>query len=166
MWRSRHSPMSGSAASAMLKTLEALGLIDGSGKPTHSLRNLLAHSRGSPEFQAQTRKVLEHTYPYLFTGSINLKTATTQQVQNAFRAQDVSGSTVSKCIAFFLSAGKTAGVEISKYVRTGRIASRNFLTGCLMKILTISAQCGLTPQASEAPIPLVAISSGPSRHSL
>jgi hypothetical protein len=34
----------------------------------------------------------------------------------------------------------------------GRVASRNFLTICLTKILTISAQCGLTPQASEGRI--------------
>ena len=33
-----------------------------------------------------------------------------------------------------------------------RVASRNFLTICLMKILTIATQRGLTPQAAEGRI--------------
>jgi hypothetical protein len=38
----------------------------------------------------------------------------------------------------------------------GRVASRNFLTICLTKILTISARCGLTPQAAEGRVRWVA----------
>jgi hypothetical protein len=46
--------------------------------------------------------------------------------------------------------GQPLGVEI--FIGVGRVASRNFLTICLTKILTISAQCGLTPQAAEGRI--------------
>jgi hypothetical protein len=114
--------MSGSGQSSMLKTLEALGLIDGASKPTRTLRDLLTHAKGSAEFKAKLREILERAYPYLFGSGINLKTATTNQVQGAFREQNVTGSTISKCIAFFLSAAKDAGVEISKYVRTPPMA--------------------------------------------
>jgi hypothetical protein len=114
--------MSGSAASAMIKTLEALGLVDGHRRPTTALRELLAYPQGSPQYKIQAKAVLQQAYPYLFSGDINLKTATTTQVQSAFREQGVTGSTVSKAIAFFLAAAKDADIEISKYVRTPPMA--------------------------------------------
>jgi hypothetical protein len=114
--------MSGSVQSAMLKSLESLGLIAGDGKPTQRMKELLKHAAGSAEHKAQLRSLLESAYPYLFDGKIDLKTSTTNQVQAVFREQGVSGSTISKCIAFFLSAAKDAGVEISKYVRTPPMA--------------------------------------------
>jgi hypothetical protein len=79
---------------------------------------LVAAAPGSPEYKAQLRRILETAYPSLFNGSINLKTTTTNEVQEVVRQQGVSGSTVAKVIAFFLSAAKDAGVEVSKYVRT------------------------------------------------
>jgi len=115
------SGMSGSAQTSMLKTLEALGLIDASGRTTKTLRDLLAYQRGSEEFKAQFRAILEKTYGFLLS-VVSLRTATTNQVQTAFRTQHVGGSTVSKCIAFFLAAAKEAGIEVSKYVRTPPMA--------------------------------------------
>jgi hypothetical protein len=114
--------LSGSAQSSMLKALEALRLIDSAGKPTKALRDLVAQQRGTDGFRAVLRPIVEKAYAFLFNASINLKTATTNQVQNAFRAQEISGSTVSKCIAFFLAAAKDAGIEVSKYVRTPPMA--------------------------------------------
>ena len=40
------SNLSGSVQSSMIKTLEALALIDAAGKPTKALRDLLSHQRG------------------------------------------------------------------------------------------------------------------------
>jgi len=116
------SGMSGSVQSAMLKSLESLALIAKDGKPTKQMQDLLKHASGSPEYKERLRDVLEATYPYLFDDAIDLKTATTNQVQAVFRAQGVSGSTVAKCIAFFLSAARDAGIEVSKYVRTPPMA--------------------------------------------
>lgn len=116
------SGMSGSAQTSMLKTLEAMELIDKAGRPTKALRDLLPPQRGTPQFKAQFKPIVENTYGFLIDAGINLKTATTNQVQSAFRTQNVTGSTVSKCIAFFLAAAKEAGIEVSKYVRTPPMA--------------------------------------------
>lgn len=114
--------LSGSAASAMIKSMESLGLIDASGKPTQALSDLVQTPRGGAQYQSTYRAALEKAYPYLFNSSINLQTATTIQVQSAFREQSVTGSTISKCIAFFLAAAKEAGVVVSKYVRVPPMA--------------------------------------------
>ena len=116
------SNMSGSGASAMTKSLEALGFIDATGKPTQLLKELLQSPRGDGPYQSTLRSALEHAYPYLFNENLDLRTATTIQVQAAFRAQGVTGSTVSKAIAFFLAAAKEAGVSVSKYVRVPPMA--------------------------------------------
>jgi hypothetical protein len=116
------SGMSGSAQSTMLKGLESLGLTNGDGRPTKKLEQLVAVAPGSPEYKGQLRHVLEETYPFLFNGSINLKTTTTNEVQGVVRDQGVSGSTVAKVIAFFLSAAKDADIAVSKYVRTPSIS--------------------------------------------
>lgn len=72
--------------------------------------------------------------------------------------------TSSHCLgAFRLYREAGLVVDVGKVGKFVRIASRNFLTACLTDVLTISAQCSLTPQASEAPIPAVAITPGPSR---
>ena len=116
------SGMSGSGQSTMLNGLQSLGLIDNGGRPTKQLQQLVTAAPGSTEYKAQLRHILEQTYPFLFNGSINLKTTTTHEVQRSVREQGVSGSTVAKVIAFFLSAAKDADVGISKYVRTPSIS--------------------------------------------
>jgi hypothetical protein len=110
--------MSGSGQSTMINGLQSMELIDKDGKPTKRLEQLVAAAPGSAEYKAQLRRILETAYPSLFNGSVNLKTTTTNEVQEVVRQQGVSGSTVAKVIAFFLSAAKDAGVEVSKYVRT------------------------------------------------
>jgi hypothetical protein len=105
----------------MISSLETLGLIEKDGKPTKTFEQLVATQQGSEEYKTVLRTVLRATYPYLFAGSINLKTTTTNEVQEVVRAQGVSGSTVAKVIAFFLSAAKDVGIEVSKYVRTPAI---------------------------------------------
>lgn len=116
------SGMSGSGQSTMLNSLETLGLIESDGRPTKKFEQLVAAAPESPEYKAQLRKLLEDTYPYLFGGSINLKTTTTNEMQGVVRAQGVSGSTVAKVISFFLSAAKDAGIGVSRYVKTPAIA--------------------------------------------
>lgn len=62
----------------------------------------------------------------------------------------------------WLATIRTAGyLSLRLKPSAARIASRSFLTVCLTEILTISAQCGLMPQASEAPIPHCGDHSGP-----
>src|SRR5690606_23652198 len=86
------------------------------GEPSKELQQLV----DSPEEQRGTllRPVLERSYSFLFNGSIDLKRATTKQVEDAFRAQGISGSTVVKCMSFFLAAAKAAGIQVSPHVKT------------------------------------------------
>lgn len=108
--------MSGGDQSAMLVALRFLKLIDQDGAPSEELTKLIEsneESRGSV-----LKAILERAYPFLFKGSIDLKRATTRQVEEAFKAQGVSGSTVSKAMAFFLSAAKEGGIQVSQYVKT------------------------------------------------
>lgn len=110
------SGMSGSAQSAVTGTLEFLRLVDESGVPTKELHQLVEtkeDNRGP-----LLRTVLERSYPFLFSSAIDLKRATTKQIEEAFRSQGVTGSTIVKCIAFFLAAAKAAGIPISPYVKT------------------------------------------------
>jgi len=114
--KSMMSAMSGSAQSAMLGSLEFLKLIDSKGKPAPELQQLVDSSDN--DRGPLLRTVLEGSYHFLFLGTIDLKRATTKQVEEAFRSQGISGSTIVKCIAFFLAAAKDAGIQISSHVKT------------------------------------------------
>lgn len=108
--------MSGSVQSAITSSLEFLQLVDSNGNPTQELHQLveLEEEQRAPIL----RSVIEKTYPFIFSGSIDLKRATTKQIEDAFRAQGASGSTVVKCIGFFLAAAKAAGITVSPHVKT------------------------------------------------
>ncbi len=114
--RSVLKSMSGSDQSAILQSLKFLSLIDDKGIPSKEFIQLIDSSDN--QRPALMRSVLEKSYTFLFSGSIDLKKATTKQVEDAFRDQGVSGSTVVKCIAFFLAAAKAAGITISTHVKT------------------------------------------------
>lgn len=106
--------MSGSGQSSLLGGLEFLGLIDAGGKPLPALEELVTLS--GTHYNAKLKELLTTSYGFLFDG-IDLKRATGSQVHEAFRKQNVQGSTAIKAIAFFLAAAKDAGIEISKHVK-------------------------------------------------
>jgi hypothetical protein len=108
--------MSGSGQSAMIGSLEFLKLIDSKGIPTKALHQLI--DVAGEDRVITLRSVLEGAYPFLFTGGLDLKRATTKQMEEAFRNQGISGSTVIKCISFFLAAAKEAGVAVSPHIKT------------------------------------------------
>lgn len=114
--RSMLKGMSGSAQSAILGSLEYLNLISKTGNVLPKFHQLI--DAEEKERAAILRAIVEASYPFLFSGSIDLKRATTKQVEDEFRKNGVSGSTVVKCIAFFLSAAKAAGVAVSPHVKT------------------------------------------------
>ena len=114
--RSIMGGMSGSAQSAIIGSLEFLRLVTNTGEPTKELQQLVESKED--DRGPLLRPVLERSYHFLFSSAIDLKRATTKQVEEAFRSQGVTGSTVVKCIAFFLAAAKAAGIQISPYVKT------------------------------------------------
>jgi hypothetical protein len=113
--RSILAGMSGSGQSALIGSLEFLGLIDQGGKPQPALEDLIALS--GAQYNAKLKELLTASYGFLFEGGIDLKRATGSQVHEAFRKKNVQGSTAIKAIAFFLAAAKDAAIEVSKHVK-------------------------------------------------
>jgi hypothetical protein len=106
--------MSGSGQSALIGALEFLKLIDAGGKPEPVLEELVKLE--GAQYSAKLKELLLTSYGFLFT-DMDLKRATGSQVHEAFRKQNVQGSTAQKAIAFFLAAAKDAGIEVSRHVK-------------------------------------------------
>jgi hypothetical protein len=105
--------MSGGAQSALISTLDFLGLVNGAGEPTKDLEELVTLSGGA--YNSFLHNLLKAKYSFL--DGLDLKRATASQVHEAFRNQGIAGSTVAKAMAFFLAAAKEAGLEVSKHVK-------------------------------------------------
>jgi hypothetical protein len=106
---------SGSAVSGMIGALRFLHLIDGANKPTPLMKELVeAEDKDRPPILKQ---MLKDSYRFIFDADTDLQRATGQQVADLFRSQDISGSTVSKSIGFFLGAAKEAGIPVSAHVK-------------------------------------------------
>jgi hypothetical protein len=107
---------SGSQISTTIATLRFLKLIDVNSKPTALMKQLVeaADEARGPILA----KIIQQAYGFLIGDSeFDLEKATGQQVADKFRAQDVTGSTVSKSVAFFLSAAKAAGIKVSPHIK-------------------------------------------------
>lgn len=119
--RSVLSKMSGGEQSGLIAGLKFLGLIAADGSPTEKMMELV-ESEGDA-YKAALRSILTVSYGFLFNSDIDLTKATGQQVADKFREMDIQGSTVTKCMAFFLQAAKEAGIEISQHVTPPRVPS-------------------------------------------
>lgn len=113
--RSLLSKRSGSEQSALIATFKWFGLIDDSGAPTQLLQNFIVAN----ESQANVllKSMMERSYPAVTDGTFNLRSATSAQMTDRFRLYDISGSTLSKSISFFLAAAKDAGIAVSPHVK-------------------------------------------------
>ncbi|WP_019398502.1 DUF5343 domain-containing protein [Pseudoxanthomonas sp. GW2] len=107
--------LSGGVVSPLLAGLKYLALVDELGKPTQLFHELVEASE--KEKAAIWKKIVHQSYPFMFDGSVPLETATTSQVEQAFRDQQITGSTITKAVAFFLSAAEVAGIKVSKFVK-------------------------------------------------
>lgn len=116
------SRYSGSTIYALLPALQWLTLIDGDGTPSPLLRNLAAAIDDEGEYAALLEPMIKERYSFLFNGGINLATASSGQVTDAFKAQEIQGSTVTKCISFFLAIAKDARIQISPHVKAPKVA--------------------------------------------
>lgn len=107
---------SGSGQSAVLKSLQFLRLIDKQAKPTALMKQLIdADDNARKPLIAQ---MIREAYEFIFSDeSFHLEKATGNQVAEKFREQGVSGSTVTKCVAFFLAASKEGDIKVSPHIR-------------------------------------------------
>lgn len=144
--RSIFPTMSGSGQSAMMAGLRFLNLIDNNSKPTNKLKQLVDAS--SENYSTALRDVLVESYAFLTKGDLNLEFASGKQVEDKFREQGASGSTITKCVAFFLAAARDAGIKVSSHVRPPKIA-RIARTNGIRKKQAGKEQCDEMPDEVE-----------------
>ncbi len=114
--RSLMGNQSGSLISALIAGLKALNLIDDSQRPTETMKRLVAAT--DEERQPIYKELFERAYSFVHDDQeFHLATATTAQLSQKFREQGMSGSTVTKGIAFFLTLAKMADVKVSPHLK-------------------------------------------------
>lgn len=107
--------LSGSSQAQLLTALKALDLISEDGTVTELLAELV-HA-DNQERRDLWKKILQHTYPYFFE-DFDLSTAPPSQFEQRLRDQGgVSGTTVRKCVIFFISAASEAGIPLSNFIK-------------------------------------------------
>lgn len=105
---------SNSGKAMMRQSLKSLNLIDENEAPTEKFKQLVDSEEQYPLI---LRDLLTETYSFLFDGSIDISSTTTEKVAEKFKAAGASGSTISKCMAFFLRAAKEADINVSSRVK-------------------------------------------------
>lgn len=106
---------SGSEQAALIATMKWFKLIDNDGARTKLLDEYLAADEAGAK--AMLKTMIEQSYSAVTDGTFNLKSATTQQMTDKFREYEISGSTLNKCISFFLAATRDAGIQVSPHVK-------------------------------------------------
>ena len=109
---------SNSGKAMMMASLKYLSLIDKDSCPTERLTQLIENESN---YSNILKELLEEQYSFLFSDGFDIKTTTTEKVSELFQKQGAGGSTISKGMAFFLSAAKAAGIEISSRVKAPAI---------------------------------------------
>jgi hypothetical protein len=111
--RSVMHTMSGGAQGQMMQALRTMDLVSQHGIPTERFIRL---ATGSDEQHREAlTSALRSGYPFLFSGSIDLATATGKQLLEQFQSTSLSGDTVRRSVSFFLAAAKDAGISLSPY---------------------------------------------------
>jgi len=107
---------SGSQQSGMIAALRYLGLIDDSGKPKEHFKPLVL---ADDEARKPTlQQIFQDSYAFLFEDpEFDLSHASAGQMTEKFRSLGISGSTLTKTIAFFLAAAKEYGIPVSPHIK-------------------------------------------------
>jgi Family of unknown function (DUF5343) len=116
--RSVLTRFSGVVGTQLVHALRFLGLVDGEGRPTESLRDLV-NARDAGRWAETLLAIVRREYAPLF--ALELENATPSHFSEAFRkAFPAADAVVQKCVTFFLYAANDAGVRISARVLKGR----------------------------------------------
>jgi hypothetical protein len=111
--RSVMHTMSGAAQSHVMAALKSMDLVSRQGIPTERFKNLV-QMEGDQQ-KSILKESIRVGFPFLFDGSIDLSTATGKQLLEKFEHTPLSGNTLRRSVAFFLAAGKDAGMGLSPY---------------------------------------------------
>lgn len=121
--RSLLSKRSGTEQSALIAALKWFKLIEESGAPTKRLREFIAAD--DEEAKGMFKTMIEESYGSIADGTFALGSATTNMLAEKFREYEISGSTLTKSISFFLSAAKDAGFKVSPHAKAPPPPSSN-----------------------------------------
>lgn len=146
--RSLLSKRSGSEQSALIAALKWFELITDNGTPTQLLHDYVEtdESKSAPILKA----MVEKSYSLITDGKFDLRRATTNQMAEQFRQYDISGSTLYKCIGFFLAAAKEAGIPVSPLVKAPVASSSS---GAKRKPKPVAAPTPISPVVALDPHP-------------
>lgn len=114
--RSLMGNQSGSLISALLASLRSFELVDEAQRPTEAMRALVT----APDEQRKAvyKQLFEKGYETFFEDpDFHLETATTAQLAQKFREVGMGGSTITKCIGFFLNLAKAADIKVSPHMK-------------------------------------------------
>lgn len=107
---------SGSQTSGMLAALKYLALIDDVNRPSETFQSLVMEEDSKRKESIES--ILKSSYSFLFSDSnFNLEKATSGEMTEKFRELNISGSTLTKTISFFLAGAKEAGIKVSSHIR-------------------------------------------------
>jgi len=109
---------SNSGKAMMTVSLKALDLIDEDTVPKDKLARLV---NSGDDYSTELNIVLQEAYSFLFDDSIDLSNTTTEKVAEKFKTAGAAGSTVTKCMSFFLAAAKAAEIEVHPRVKAPAI---------------------------------------------
>ncbi|MGI4900732.1 MAG: hypothetical protein ACRYG5_03570 [Janthinobacterium lividum] len=114
--RSLMRNFSGSTANELLATLRFFKMINEKGVPAQRYKAVVTADDGARKELMQ--QILRDSYPFIFAApGFDVERATADQVATQFRAQGISGSTLSRAVAFFLAAAEDAGVKVSPHIK-------------------------------------------------
>jgi len=107
-------PGSNSGKAMMAATLRFLKLVNEDETPSEKLKQL---TDSNSDYSKVLNEILYAAYDFMEDPSLDLANTTTEKVSDRFKAMGASGSTISKCMAFFLAAARDADIQVSQYVK-------------------------------------------------
>ena len=109
------SSFSGGTRAAVMSALKSLGLIDTQSNTTQKLKNLVT-AFNSNEWPAKVEECVLSAYDGVAQDiNLKLKSASRKQAEKMF--EGTTAQMRNKCIRFFLSANKDAGIEYSPHLK-------------------------------------------------
>lgn len=107
---------SGSQQSGTIAALRFLGFIDDIGKPKDHFKPFVLADDDARK--STLGPILRESYAFLFNDAeFDLSHASGGQMTDKFRELGISGSTLTKTIAFFIPAAKECGIQVSPHVK-------------------------------------------------
>jgi hypothetical protein len=115
---------SGAAQSELQLALKFFGFTDENYRVKPALEDFAFASNSDRKSKLAELLVLRYDF-VLKNPSINIEKATTNQVADAFRTKQLSGSTLSRAVSFFIAAAKETGIKIPEHLKAPAISKES-----------------------------------------